>query len=257
MVFYFSGTGNSLHVAEEIAKQQGERPVSIARELDRGTLIYSLKENESIGFIYPIYAWGPPRIVLDFIVKSRFDGKNPYVFSIATCGGSEGGATRLLQKALRSRGLALNSAFNLIMPSNYILGDDVSPKEEEEEILRGARARLGEIAAVVAKRQNGVFELIPGKGPFFLTALVNPLFNRFARSTKNFYATDACTSCGLCADICPVHTITVEDKPVWGRACTQCLGCINRCPAQAIQYGTRTLDRGRYVYPNESEQASQ
>ena len=30
--------------------------------------------------------------------------------------------------------------------------------------------------------------------------------------------------------------------------CSGC-GCINRCPVSAIQYGKRTVDRGRYVNP--------
>ena len=80
------------------------------------------------------------------------------------------------------------------------------------------------------------------------SGLVNFGFNKFARSTKSFYTTDACTGCGLCAKNCPTHTITMENnRPVWGSKCYQCLKCINRCPAAAIQYGKATETRGRYT----------
>lgn len=253
MIFYFSGTGNSLHVAEEVAKSQGELPISIARELDQGTLSYHLKKNELLGFVYPIYAWGPPKIVLDFIRKIKIQCEDPYVFSICTCGGNEGNATHVLQKALHSKRLMLDSAFSLVMPGNYIIGDDVRSNDKIAEILKRAEERLKAIITVIETRQSSVFQLIPGSKSFMHTAVINPLFNWFGRSTKNFYATDACTRCGLCEKICPVHCIAVKEKPIWSKDCTQCLACINRCPAKAIQYGAHTADRGRYVYPNRQE----
>lgn len=249
MIFYFSGTGNSLHAAEEIAKAQGEVPVSIAAELDKGTLEYNLNVNALIGFVFPIYAWGPPEIVLNFIKKIEIHCEKPYVFSVSTCGANEGTATNVLQKALSTKGLKLNSAFSVVMPGNYIIGEDVTPADEQEKILNYAEGQIKAICEVVTKRQN-VFHLIPGDKPSLHTGIINPLFNRFARGTKSFYALDTCTKCGLCEKICPVHIIEVKEKPVWSNGCTQCLACINRCPVKAIQYGKRTLDRGRYVYPN-------
>lgn len=251
MILYFSGTGNSLHAATEIAKAQGDLPVSIVKELDNGTLQYEFHKNELLGFVYPIYAWGPPQIVLDFIKKIKISGEKPYVFSIGTCGGSEGNATHLLQKALLSKGLSLNSAFSLVMPDNYIFGADVCSESKATKILKSAEERIQVINDIIKKRQTDVFQLRSGGKPFLHTTIINPLFNRFARSTKKFYATDACTRCGLCEKICPVHSITIREKPVWGKECTQCSACINRCPAKAIQYGVHTADRGRYVFPNE------
>lgn len=252
MIFYFSGTGNSLYAAKSIAQAQGEQIISIAAEMKKAPAehTYTLGKEERIGFVYPIYAWGPPKIVIDFINTVQFNCDKPYVFSIGTCGGSEGNATKLLQKALSSKGLSLDSAFSLVMPSNYIIGEDVSSKNKAAEILRNAEERLKYINEIIKKRQTGVFELISGGNPLLHTSVINPLFNRFARTTKKFTVTDECTRCGLCQKICPVKSITLEDKPVWSKACIQCLGCINRCPAHAIQYGEATKNRGRYTHPD-------
>lgn len=252
MIFYFSGTGNSLYAAKSIAQAQGEKLVPIVQEMRKEPTerVYALGEKELIGFVYPIYAWGLPEIVLDFVRSIRVEGENRYVFSLNTCGGEEGNATQVLQKALRKKGLKLASAFSVSMPSNYVVGEDVESKAVQQEKLSQASQKLEQINAVLAGRQTGVFDLRKGSHPGLKTAIINPLFNSIARSTKRFFATDACIQCGLCEKICPVHTITLEQKPVWGKACTQCLGCINRCPVQAIQYGDATKGRGRYTHPD-------
>lgn len=255
MIFYFSGTGNSLYAAQYIAKHLNQRLISIVGEFDKKKPFfeYTMQEDGLLGFVFPVYAWGPPRIVLDFLTRLKVSGSKPYVFSLSTCGDEEGYTTRIMQKALNKNGLHLDSAFSLIMPNNYIVGFDVDPKDLEQEKLRKAEQKLQTISSVLKERRKGVFDIIPGKLSGLKTSIVNPLFNHFARNTKSFYATDQCTKCGLCESVCPLHTITVQDKPIWGRDCTQCLACIHHCPVQAIQYGKGTIRKGRYVNPYVNE----
>lgn len=254
MIFYFSGTGNSLYAAKTIALLQGEQLISISNAFkdEKTSYEYEVKENELLGFVFPVYAWAPPEIVLDFISKLKLSGGRPYIFSLCTCGDEEGNTSVVLHKALAKKDLQIDSAFTLIMPNNYIIGFDVDSKEREQEKLKNAEQKLQNINAILSKRQKGVLNLIPGKLAGLKTVIVNPLFNSFARSTKPFFATDKCTRCGICERVCPVHTITVLDKPLWGKSCTQCLACIHHCPVQAIQYGKGTARKGRYVHPDKS-----
>ncbi len=252
MIFYFTGTGNSLYAAKTIATAQNEELISIPEEFDKegNTYTYELKEKELLGFVFPVYAWAPPKMVLDFVSKMKITGGKPYVFALITCGEEEGKTTQILQKALEARGIMFNSAFSVMMPSNYVVGADVYPKEREEKILLEAEKKLACFNKLITERRSGVFQLLPGKMPALKSAIINPLFNRFAIGTKKFYATDACTKCKICEKYCPVHTIKVTEKPVWGKECTQCLSCINRCPVQAIQFGKGTVNRGRYTHPD-------
>lgn len=65
--------------------------------------------------------------------------------------------------------------------------------------------------------------------------------------TKKFYATDACTGCGLCTKVCPLKNITLENgRPSWHGNCTQCQACISICPHTAIEYGKITLGKRRH-----------
>lgn len=71
MIFYFSGTGNSKWIAQQLAQVQQEELISIAAELQQKDNLfrYQLRNNEKIGFVFPIYSWGIPPIVLEFIRK--------------------------------------------------------------------------------------------------------------------------------------------------------------------------------------------
>lgn len=252
MVFYFSGTGNSEYVARRIAAALGESAVCVADEFDNtdNQFRYSLAPRETLGFVFPVYAWAPPKMMSDFITLMSIQSKNSYIFSVNTCGEEEGLSTSLVQKLLAKKGLTLNSAVSIKMPSNYIIGHDVYSQPHEKDVLMQADRKLRWFETVLLQRQNGINRGLPGSLPKLKSRVVNPLFYAYAINTEKFYADANCDACGLCERVCPVHTIKVDDKPVWGRECTQCLACINRCPQKAIQYGKITQSRGRYVHPS-------
>lgn len=252
MIFYFSGTGNSLYAAQRIGTEINEELVSIADELNNKNVFdYTLGENEKIGFVFPVYAWQPAVPVINFIKKMNLRNyrNNNYIFSISTCGDDEGHTTSVMKKALAQKGLKLNSGFTVAMPNNYILFFDVDSKEVEQKKLAAADKLLAEIKSVIDKEEDGVFKVKKGLLPCTKTYFINPLFRNFSTSAKKFFATDACTQCGLCAKICNTRNITVNQKPLWGNKCIHCLACIHRCPERAIQFGKVTTKKGRYVNP--------
>lgn len=252
MIFYFTGTGNSFYIAKNISENNNEILISISEEMmkNKNEINYNLKENEIIGFVFPVYAWGPPRIVLDFIKKLKFKNfSNNYVFTVVTCGENIGSTIDLLKKELNKINLKLDSGFSIRMPNNYIIMGNVDSKEEEEIKLKNSEERLSYINRIIKDRKVDFYDYKKGPLPAFLTKSINSLFNNYALSTDKFYATDECISCKLCEKVCSVGSIKVDKKPIWDSKCTQCLACINRCPKRAIQYGKGTIKKGRYVHP--------
>ncbi len=60
MIFFFSGCGNSRHVAETLAVGLNDTLVFIPEAAREGRYEYELAEGERLGLVFPIYAWGPP-----------------------------------------------------------------------------------------------------------------------------------------------------------------------------------------------------
>lgn len=253
MIFYFTGTGNSLQVAKLLANEQKEVLYSVSSLMNQGIpqTEFTLKEDEKIGFIFPVYAFGPPKIILDFINNLKLKNhKDHYIFAVATCGENIGCTMEILKKNLEKAFLPLHSAFSVIMPNNYVfLGMDVDPISEEERKLLELETVVNKINTILHEKQRDVLLIVRGPIPNIITRGIYYLFVKSKVNTKKFYAKDNCISCGICEKVCNTRTIKVKDKPIWGGECMQCTACINLCPVRAIEYGKTSPKRDRYKNP--------
>lgn len=247
MIFYFSGTGNSAWVARRLAQEQGEELLSIAMEVDKGRE-YKLKEGEKVGFVFPVYAWGPPAIVLRFIRQLKMPVPE-YLFFVCTCGDDTGRTAQLFSSAVGRKGWRCAAGYSVTMPNTYVSlpGFDVDDEDVEDRKVQNAVARVrfinGEIASRVRMKRYNCYE---GALPFTKSYVLRPLFHAFLMSPRPFHATGACIACKKCEKACPVNNIKVADAPIWGSNCTQCLACYHACPVHAVEYGKMTRGKGQY-----------
>lgn len=248
MIFYFSGTGNSLYAAQSIAKEQGDLVISIAKAMREENYTFEVKEDEAIGFCYPVHGWQPPSIVIDFIKKLELKNyKGQYIYSVLTCGGTWEYTCEVLNKALEEKGWHLSGDYKLKMPHGYITVHEVNSPEYTAEKLAHAKKLLILYNEQIKKSEHNYRKQ---RHSYFKSYVLGNLLISMGKSEKPFYVTDACKSCGLCVKACPMKVIQLKDgRPVWHKGCQQCLGCINRCPQKAIQYGKKTEIRGRFVNP--------
>ena len=103
VIYYFTGTGNSLKVARDLAKELGSTQlVPIASVMDKDTIHVSA---DQAGIVCPVYMWGLPLIVVHFVSRLVVTGA-PYLFGIVTFGGLQGATPALIGLAMGMFGLS-------------------------------------------------------------------------------------------------------------------------------------------------------
>ncbi|MDD1690154.1 MAG: EFR1 family ferrodoxin [Methanoregula sp.] len=249
VIYYFTGTGNSLAAAKKIAAVLGDcELVPIASLKDTtGDIVPAA---DRIGIVAPVYFCGLPLLVASF--AERLDpAAAKYLFCIMTHGGGgESAPLRQLDSILRKcHGRGLDAGFGVAMPGNYILMYESPSGMKRQEILQKADDEVARIAGAVSQCEKRTLpSSLIGR---VLHALAYPWFVSHAHtSDKKFTVTDKCTACGTCVAICPAKNIElINGKPVWKHRCELCCGCIHTCPVQAIQAGKKTENRARYLNP--------
>lgn len=246
-IFYFSGTGNSLKVARDLAGRIPQsRLVSIPQAMRQ-----EFDCAGKIGIVFPVYMFGLPLIVSEFIKKLKL-GLAHYIFAVLTLGGLSGNALNQLKEELRSRGLVLSAGFLVTMPGNYTPLYQAIAADKQQKMFVTERKKTEEIARIVTNGKthyDASFFLLSGilKMAYKAGAPKIPFLD------KGFWSQDSCTSCGICQKVCPVNNIEIiEGRPRWRHTCQQCFACLQWCPPEAIQYGKRTIGRRRYRNPDVS-----
>lgn len=244
MIFYFTGTGNSLYAAKHL-RADGEFLIDMASALKEQALRFSVAPDEPVGFVFPVYFYTVPTIVADFIRAMHLTGSS-YVYAVITCGGSICQAGSVLKKLLKKEGLPLHYVKSLLMPDNSMLFYQIPGQEEASGRLQSADKALKAIREDITCLRTTTI------GDMTLLSDLIGLGYQACSKTAGFYAQDHCISCGICVKNCPQSAIQLEQgKPVWTKErCCKCSACINRCPVNAIQYGKGTIKRNRYVNPS-------
>ena len=251
VIYYFSGTGNSLYAAKKLHEciVHSELRSIVQSNADR----HFTDSAGRIIFVFPLYYLSFPKIVMDFISRYQV-GKGMDVVCVATRGFPPmGGVIRHFRKIMKKKGAVVRHGFYLDMPSNDVILFGLQTKEKQLEILRTIDGQI-----------NGILKAISGKKtylekePFGLLRYVRhnaAYLSKLPRVSRNFFAQDSCTACGVCAKVCPMQNVKIVDKkPKWGNGCQLCEACINYCPQRAIQFGRSSAKRDRYSNPNVSRQ---
>ncbi|UCE97966.1 MAG: flavodoxin family protein, partial [Dehalococcoidia bacterium] len=113
-IYYFSGTGNSLHVAKDIAAKTKGILYPIASLVNQEVIEITL---DKIGLIFPTYYGELPVIIKNFVSKLK-GMENKYIFAVSTFGGSAGHSLKLLRRIIQENGGELSSTYRVHMPQN-------------------------------------------------------------------------------------------------------------------------------------------
>ena len=143
MIYYFSGTGNSKAIAEEIADYIGTKAIDIiGADIDQIHLEYE----EYVGFTFPIYAWAAPEVMLQFAQKIKVP-ETAFSFAVCTFSNVAGMALQHFSEII-----PLKSGYGIVMPDNYPITDHIIDTKESSMVkLEEARKRLDFIKEKLTK----------------------------------------------------------------------------------------------------------
>lgn len=222
--FYFTATGNSLYVAKKI----GGEVCSIPQMLKEGTPEF---EDEAIGFVFPCYAFGVPRIVTDFIQQAQFRAE--YFFAVMTYGNMAASGLRHLEEVGREAGIQFDYTNEILMVDNFLPLFNIEDQLNKES-AKMIEAKLDQIIGDVAGRQKrqtrkGLVSDVFSKPVHDITAQIH-----YDAGDKRFIVQNSCNGCKVCEAVCPKSNIKVGRAPEYLHQCEGCYACIHHCPQNAI-----------------------
>ena len=253
MLFYFTGTGNSLYVAKGLERQ----PISIPQVMHREDLTFS---DDRIGIVAPIYGHEVPAMVQEFLEKATF--QTPYFYMILTYGNRHGGAAELAQELCARCGIPVRYINLVHMVDNWLPAFDMEEGQRKdkhvEEQLAAIQSDVAQQVAWIAP----VTEADRAAHQAFLAGmrLAPPdVWQHLLRVSQD------CIGCGGCIEACPYgarykHPVTGRaDKCDYCRRATpgQVPACVQVCPVRCRVFGdadnpddpvARALAGNRHVY---------
>ena len=232
IIFYFTGTGNSLYIARQLAEENTEL-LSIPQMVKQGKYEF---EADEIGIVYPIYGHMPPYMVRQFVQKAKL--KAGYKFAVLTYGARKCDAVEIWDSVSRKAGNAFDYINTIIMVDNWLPNFDMN---EQIKLDKRIPENLQKIAADLAGRRRWhepvtEEERQQHRGFMRLSGL-DPEVGFLMRSEKCFAATDACIGCGVCVSVCPRGNYELTSQGVkMSGDCEFCFACIQNCPQKAIRF---------------------
>ena len=242
ILFCYSGTGNCLDLAKNIARGIGGADIVMMRSKPTVT---DVRDAERVGFVFPCYGGGAPEDVLKYAEIIQVS-PTAYTFAVSQSACYTGTGLFRLNKIIPLhywRAVTHHCSCIWLFPHKVML-----PMLDVEK----AQKRSKELAAEIAKdiTAGKISSRRPPRN--VLNAAENKVWPLISNAkVKAFAVSDACIACGQCVRLCPRQNITIEDgRAKIGDNCAQCLSCLQYCPQNAISIGKITDKREHYHNPN-------
>jgi Pyruvate/2-oxoacid:ferredoxin oxidoreductase delta subunit/flavodoxin len=257
---YFTGTGNSLKIANSCREifMQFNHETTISEINSENT---NLIGSDLLGFFFPVYAFGIPRICRKYLKTIQKFNSRQNVFVLITAGDSDesGFSLKECEQILKKKNCDIVYSGVIQMPINWTTSPVPPFPPSKEEAFAIIKAGVEQAKSITHDILNGTnkyhifnypkrYTVIRFYKDYWLFKLIG-----IQNLWRTFKVYDTCNGCQLCSKICPTKSIKIEEKkPVWTSTCEQCMRCVNFCPNESIyqSMGGGTKGKNRYYEPS-------
>ena len=233
IIYVFSGTGNTMLVAEEYAASLG--PETHIAAIDSSFMdLPSPDGYQLVGIGYPVHAFNAPEIVERFARELKPSvHQDLFIFHTGGEGLHFNDTSSVRIRRILRKDFTILSERHYVMPYNMIFRHSDAMVKHMVTYMR--KLVPLHVSSILAKRTEGM-RLMPFSRIVSSVLRLDWLYEKLQGPTM--WAGNSCTGCGLCARRCPMGNITVVNgRPVFGRNCSLCVRCSFSCPVDAISIG--------------------
>jgi len=245
LTIYFSGTGNTRHIAEMFSRKMEASCLSIE---DDANFRAEIKGHDTIAFCYPIYGSRVPRIMREFVAEHMDELAGKKIIVLVTQLMFSGDGARAFTDMFRAGTMEVIYAEHFNMPNNicnipfarqpgarkiqrYLDRAETKMTQTCRNIKNGIVVRRGfsKLSRALGNIQGGIWQGDSREN------YGDPKFALEQKVKTGVKVGRDCTLCGLCVPICPMKNLEIVQGTIAQKNdCTVCYRCVNRCPRRAI-----------------------
>jgi flavodoxin/NAD-dependent dihydropyrimidine dehydrogenase PreA subunit len=240
-IYYFSGTGNTRFVANQIEKYYENLGENVSTfSIEEGTLV---EDTDLIIIGSPIYAGNVPEKLIRWVLRNIPDTDQSKAITFTTSAGLQNAfGTGSIATKLSKKGYKILGQLKYELPRNYYFKKyEMQSKEQSYKLFKNVKTLIPNDLEKISNEDGDYFKT--KTLGIDLLAETMSVMTRFMG--KSFSVNSNCTKCKKCIKSCPTKNIVLKSKISFKLNCMMCTRCIHNCPENAITYKGKNITQSK------------